>query len=80
MDQKWGPVFGLMAVTTITDFVSSISVSVGDSESVNARIGGSSAGRIAEHVAEQLLSIEPTIATPAGTQILVRPVVPIRMC
>ena len=42
-----------MAITTITDFVSSISVSVCDSESVNARIGGSSAGHIAERVAKQ---------------------------
>lgn len=80
VDQKWGPVLGLMAVTTITDFVSSISVSVGDSESVNARIGGGSAGRIAERVAEQLLAIEPTIRTPGGTQLIVRPVVPIRLC
>jgi Bacterial conjugation TrbI-like protein len=80
VDQKWGPVIALMAVTTVTDFVSSISVSVGDSESVNARIGGSSAGRIAEKVAEQLLSIEPTIRTQGGTQIIVKPTVPIRMC
>ena len=70
VDQKWGPVLGRsMAITTITDFVSSISVSVGNSESVNARIGGSSAGHIAERVAEQLLSIEPTMAS-AGTRVI----------
>ena len=80
VDQRWGPVIGLMAATTVTDFISSISVSVGSGDSVNANIRGSSAGRIAEEVAKQLLDINPTIRTEAGTQLLIKPIVPIRMC
>jgi type IV secretory pathway VirB10-like protein len=80
VNQHWGTVAALVAAATVTDFLSSISVSIGDSESVNARIGGSSAGRILEGVATKMLDIRPTITTPAGTQFIVKPQVPIRMC
>jgi len=80
VDARWGPIFGLMAIATVTDFISSISVSFGDSETVNARVSGSSAGRIAESVAEQMLDIKPRITTAGGTQIVIKPSIPIRMC
>jgi hypothetical protein len=80
VDQRWGPVLGLMALTTVFDVLGSVSISVGDSDTIDARISGGGAARIGERVGERLLDIEPTIYTPGGTQFLVKINTSIRMC
>ena len=75
IDQRWGPVVGLVAATMVTDLISSVSINLGDSDTVNANIRGSSAGRILEGVAERLLDVEPIIITPKGTAMIIKPIV-----